>query len=713
MKVIIVGAGIAGVTAALCLLRNNIDVVVLEQAEGFREVGAGIQIGANGTVVMRELGLESKLAAMSVIPQSWDSRDLETGEMLFATPLGAEAAGRYGGLLYNVHRADLIDLLVQSLPANVLRMGCRCADIGQDGASAWVRLASGEVLHADAVVGADGIRSLVREKLWGAEAAQSTNILMWRALIPGERLRDVGLEERGNFWVGAGRTIISYWVRPKKLYSVLASVPNDEVKRESWTESGDISEFRKSFEGAEPRLKQMLDQIDVAFITGMYYRDPIDRWSKGRISLLGDAAHPMVPFLAQGACQGMEDAWALATVLSRSADDAPHALAEYETRRKPRTARIQAGARAMVKLVHEADRDRIRMRNGRWKGMSRIDPLAETSWGFAWKYDVVDAVNRPPGEVTGLTGVKEGFHLSRPESRRAFELWKQALRPEDAAQGYDGMRRAYERFLLSNFPPNAKATRQDRLGGVPVAVVAGATSSGSRHILHFHGGGYVLGSASSSTEYCERLTEAGRATCISVDYRLAPENQFPAALEDAVSAYCGLLDTGVSPAQIVLSGESSGAGLAIALAMELRRLRKPLPAGILAVCPFADLSLGGQSIRSREGTDPAANRDALVFLAASYFQGGDPRDPRISPLFGDFTDLPPIFLTAATNEALFDDAVRIHGKAIAQGIDVTYEPVDDSVHIFPLFSFLPETQHVMETIERWSDRILASANRAN
>src|SRR6516162_5622554 len=158
MKVIIVGAGIAGVTAALCLLRNNIDVVVLEQAEGFREVGAGIQIGANGTVVMRELGLESKLAAMSVIPQSWDSRDLETGEMLFATPLGAEAAGRYGGLLYNVHRADLIDLLVQSLPANVLRMGCRCADIGQDGASAWVRLAAGEVRHADAVVGADGIR---------------------------------------------------------------------------------------------------------------------------------------------------------------------------------------------------------------------------------------------------------------------------------------------------------------------------------------------------------------------------------------------------------------------------------------------------------------------------------------------------------------------------------------------------------------------------
>lgn len=708
MKVIVVGGGISGITTALCLLKRSVEVVLIEQAERFREIGAGIQIGANGTIVMRELGLESKLRVIGVVPQSWDTRDFETGEMLFSTPLGQEAAARYGGLLYNVHRADLIDLLSQSLPHHVLRMGARCEEIGQDKTSAWVRLSSGELLQADAIIGADGIHSVVRAKLWGTEKAQSTNILMWRALIPGERLAGAGIEERGNYWVGPGRTIVSYWVRPGKLYSVLASVPTTEVKRESWTESGDIEEFRRSFDGAEPRLKFMLDQIDTGFITGMYYRDPIDRWSNGRITLLGDAAHPMVPFLAQGACQGMEDAWALAEVLGRSTGDVASALLEYESRRRPRTTRIQAGARAMVKLVHESDRERIRVRNGRWKGMSRIDPLAETSWGFAWKYDVVDALKRPSGEVTGLSGVREGFQLARPESRKAFEMWKQAIRPEDASQGYDGMRKAYDRFLLSNFPASDGITlRNDHLGGVPT-VVANLQEEPSSNaiVLHFHGGGYVVGSASSSVEYAGRLAQTFRSTCISVDYRLAPENAYPAALDDAIKAYCAVIDSGVQPSRMVVSGESSGAGLALALAMSLRRLGKPLPAGILAVCPFADLTLSGESIRMSEGTDPAANRDSLTFMAASYFQHHDPSDPRISPLFGDFTGLPPIFLTVATNEALLDDAVRIRERATSGGVDVTYHPIDDSVHIFPLFPFLPEASDVLTSAAAWGDRIL-------
>jgi len=706
MRIIIVGGGIAGMTAALCLLKKNIDVVVIEQAERFREVGAGIQIGANGTIVMRELGLESKLREMGVIPQSWDTRDFETGEMLFATPLGQEAAARYGGLLYNIYRPDLIALLAQALPQDVLRMGARCAEIGQDATSAWVRLASGEVLHADAVIGADGIHSVVRAALWGAEKEQSTNILMWRALIPGERLAGAGIEERGNYWVGPGRTIVSYWVKPGELYSVLASVPSAEVKRESWTESGNIAEFRRSFDGAEPRLQAIMDQIDTAFITGMYYRDPITRWSNGRITLLGDAAHPMVPFLAQGACQGMEDAWALAETLGRATGDIADALLEYESRRRPRTTRIQAGALAMVKLVHESDPARIRVRNGRWKGMSRIDPLAETSWGFAWKYDVIDALKRPPGEVTGLSGVREGFQLARPGSRQAFEMWKQAIKPSDAAQGYDGMRRAYDRFLLSNFPASdGIAVRQGHLAGVPALVADAPEASSDATVLHFHGGGYVLGSTSSSVEYAGRLAKTFGSACISVDYRLAPEHAYPAALEDAVLAYTAIVDRGIAPHRIIVSGESSGAGLALALVMSLRKSGQPLPAGIFAVCPFADLTLSGDSIRTREGTDPAANRDSLTFMAASYFQDRDPSDPLISPLFGDFAGLPPIFLTAATNEALFDDAVRLRDRAIAAGVDVTYHPVDDSVHIFPLFPFLPETSAVLANAAVWGDRV--------
>ncbi len=234
---------------------------------------------------------------------------------------------------------------------------------------------------------------------------------MWRSLIPAERLEGLNLEERGNYWFGPGRTLITYWVRPKKLYSILASVPAHEVQRESWDDSGDISEMLRSFDDAEPRARKMLEQCGSVFITGMYYRDPIDNWTSGRVTLLGDAAHPMVPFLAAGAGQSIEDAWTFARVLSRRQDDIPGALLEYQQRRLPRTTRIQAGARAAVKLMHEQDSQRVRDRNGRWKGMARIDPLAETSWGLAWAYNVVKAVEGPPGEVLNVTGLREGKRL--------------------------------------------------------------------------------------------------------------------------------------------------------------------------------------------------------------------------------------------------------------------------------------------------------------
>ena len=140
--------------------------------------------------------------------------------------------------------------------------------------------------------------------------------------------------------------------------------------------------------------------------------------------------------------------------------------------------------------------------------------------------------------------------------------------------------------------------------------------------------------------------------------------------------------------------------------MALRSAGDPLPAGVLAVCPFADMTLSGESLRLADGKDPAANRDSLTFLAASYFQGHEPRDPLVSPLFGDFRLLPPLFLTAATNEALFDDTSRILHRAQAQGVDVTVELVDDSVHIYPLFPFLPETKHFVLALNGWSRRIL-------
>src|ERR1700722_11250069 len=707
MRVLIAGGGIGGLTTAIALRHQGIDALVIEQARVMTEIGAGIQVAANAAIVLRELGLETAIRAVGVKPLSYDYRDLRSGKMLYQAPLGDEAAERYGAPMYNIHRADLVQILSDAVPPEAKRFGARVAAVSQDANGVEVTLQDGATVRGDGLAGCDVIHSAVRQHLRGEEQKHFANILMWRSLIPAERLEGLNLEERGNYWFGAGRPLITYWVRPKNLYSILASVPASEVTRESWDDSGDISEMLRSFDDAEPRARAMLEQCRSVFITGMYYRDPIDNWTSGRVTLLGDAAHPMVPFLAAGAGQSIEDAWTLARVLARRQDDVPGALLEYERRRLPRTTRIQAGARAVVKLMHETDGARLSNRNARWKGMARIDPLAETSWGLAWDYNVIKAVEAAPGEVVNVTGLREGKRLQRPESQRAFDLWKYAFRPEDVARSHDGLREAYDRFLTTNFPlPAGFEAIEDELGDLRAFRVSAKQARSDNVVLHFHGGGYLIGAAKGSLEYASRLATAADGVCYTVDYRLAPEHPYPAAIDDAIVAYRALLRKGIPASPILLSGESAGGGLDVALAIALRTAGGPLPSGILAVAPFTDLTLSGESVRAFNGDDPAANRDLLAFMGASYFQGHEPTDPLVSPLFGDLAGLPPLFVTASQGEVLLNDTTRLAERAEKAGVDVTLRVVEDSVHVYPIFPFLPETKATMEEVAAWAKRNL-------
>jgi salicylate hydroxylase len=343
LRAVVVGGGIGGVAAAVALARAGIDVQVHEQAQQLAEVGAGVSLAPNGLRMLERLGVGEQVRRVGVRYAASELR-LPDGRAVRHEPYQFAMAGQNVG----IHRADLLALLAGQLPPGTVRTGHRCTSFSQDEASATVGFADGSTATADVVIGADGIHSALQGFVVAPAKPVYSGVVAYRGLVP--RLAEYPAGTI-RMWMGEGRHFLVFPVRAGQLLNYVGFVSSDTAVRESWSAEGDPAALAAHFDGWDPLIGQVIAAISgpggSGFQWGMYDRTPLPRWSSGRLTLLGDAAHPMLPHLGQGVNQALEDAVALATLLGASTSPAgvPRALAAYEELRRDRTARVQLGSR--------------------------------------------------------------------------------------------------------------------------------------------------------------------------------------------------------------------------------------------------------------------------------------------------------------------------------------------------------------------------------
>lgn len=354
-KVLIVGGGIGGLTAALCLARSGFEVSLFEQQAEFVEAGAGIQLSPNCSRVLHYLGLEDAIRERAFLPEGTQFRHWRNGDVISESRLGDTAIARFGAPYYHMHRGDLLKVLAEAVGANpriCLQLGSRVQGLEQDASGVRVNL-GGELLEGDLLIGADGIHSQVRSALWGDETPSFTGNVAWRALVPVAKLPKNLIRPVSTAWWGPGKHFVHYYVRGGSLINCVCVVEKDAWEAESWITIGDYAELEADFAGWHQDVRLLLAQADSGSLYkwGLFDRRPMQQWGQGRVTLLGDACHPTLPFMAQGAAMAIEDAAVLAGCL-RQSDGAEDGLLAYEGLRRQRTAGIQNGSRRNAKLFH-------------------------------------------------------------------------------------------------------------------------------------------------------------------------------------------------------------------------------------------------------------------------------------------------------------------------------------------------------------------------
>jgi salicylate hydroxylase len=346
-RIAIIGGGIGGLTAAQALRLRGFDVRVYEAAPELKEIGAGVWLGPNAMKALRSLQLEAAVREVAWEPAYDVLRSWRTGRVISKAARQGQAE-RYGASGCAAHRADLLNVLATAVPAEVVTLGARCVSVETNGAVASARFDDGTGIEADVVVGADGIHSAVRASLFGPDAPRFTGKICYRSVIPIDAVpRDaLRLREENTTWLGPHGAVVIYGMRRGELVNVVAHYDDEAYTHESWITECDRDEVLERFRGWNESLGRIFSAGEAWYKWALYDRDPIPRWTVGRATVLGDAAHPMLPYLGQGACQAIEDGCLLAAALGSNLDDPPAALQRYERSRWPRASQVVLAARA-------------------------------------------------------------------------------------------------------------------------------------------------------------------------------------------------------------------------------------------------------------------------------------------------------------------------------------------------------------------------------
>ena len=388
MKVLIAGGGIGGITAALCLAKLGHSVEVFEQFESFSEIGAGIQLSPNCSRVLHYLGLQADLKQKGFLPEGTEIRHWKSGKLISESKLGDHATEKFGAPYYHIHRGDLLAILVKAATAHPgisLHTDSKLTRISNTDYIVEAETHSGHYT-GEVLIGADGIHSLTRDYLWEREQPTFTGNVAWRSLVPTKSLPKGLIPPTASVWWGPGKHFVHYYVKGGEFVNCVCVIEKNGWEVESWTALGSLSELKSDFYGWHNTIQTLIAHSDEKSLYkwALFDRPPMKQWGSGRISLLGDACHPTLPFMAQGAAMAIEDAAVLAACLSNG-DKVEIALQRYEDLRRGRTAGVQKGSRRNARVFHMSGLKA-------WARNLAAGRASDSVMADLYRYDVFDAV---------------------------------------------------------------------------------------------------------------------------------------------------------------------------------------------------------------------------------------------------------------------------------------------------------------------------------